>query len=144
MGSASAEPPCRAASARGPGDDGLRGQLALARTPIAIPLNWAKPAEGSSPSSRARRTLFPSVGMAVERQVRGVDGDVVLHQQAEPLVGRTDEPLWAAPEHAVVDDEQVGAGGERALDRATGEVHRRRHAVDGARQSSCRPFMAPL
>jgi hypothetical protein len=62
-------------------------------------------------------------GVAVEREVRGIQGDVVLDEPGEARMGRPDDRSQAAPEHSVVDEEKIGALRRRHSHRGLAEVY---------------------
>jgi hypothetical protein len=77
--------------------------------------------------------------VAVQRQVRGVDGDVVIEQSLESTVDDAADRLRAGPEHPVVHEQEVGSGVDRAVYRAAREVHRRRHLLHAPRVLELQP-----
>ena len=66
--------------------------------------------------------------MAIEWQVRGVDGEPVCETGREALVRCTGDGSGAAPEKSVMHKQQIGAGRDRAVDREAGSIDGRRHS----------------
>ena len=64
--------------------------------------------------------------------MRRIDGDVVRDQRAKPTVAMAGQRLRAAPEHAVVHEEQLRAGGDSAAHCFAREIDRGCDAVDRA------------
>ena len=70
--------------------------------------------------------------MRVQRQVRAVNGDVVVKQQPQQSVAVAGPRMRRSPKQPVVDDQQIRPGVDRLLDRGRRGVHRSgeaRHAA---------------
>jgi hypothetical protein len=75
------------------------------------------------PDELGEAPVVAHLGVRVEGEVRGVEADVVLQEEREPLAVRARHGQGRAPEEAVVGDQHVGAGlgrlfhgGEAAID----------------------------
>lgn len=75
--------------------------------------------------------------MRVEWEVRGVDGNVMGHEAVQAFVDLAVDALRPAPEHAVVQDQEVGVGIQRRIDGPAGEIN-------GGRDAAYRPPVVEL
>ena len=64
--------------------------------------------------------------------MRGIHGDVPRYQRAKTMVPMAGQRLNAAPEHAVMHDEQLCADFDGAVRRFAREIHRCCDVVDRA------------
>src|ERR1041385_1060884 len=62
-------------------------------------------------------------GMNIERKMRTVDGEIVAENLFEHPAPPTGECLEPGPKKSVMDDEQIQAALDRALDRPRGGIH---------------------
>jgi len=57
--------------------------------------------------------VVPKFGMGVEREVLAEDGEIVVHGQLQLAIRGAGDGLQAGPEQAVMDEEEIGSGGNR-------------------------------
>ena len=117
--------PPRAREGVGPVHQLTRREVARAGRADARALVLVERSRGLEVEGAGEQRAVPNAGMCVERQVGGVDRDVMGQQQVQAIPGRARDPLEPAPEHAVVQHEHVGAARDRGLDGAAREVDRR-------------------
>lgn len=70
--------------------------------------------------------------MGIERQMGAVDGEVVFQQELKEFVAFAGPGMGWAPEESVVDDEEIGLGGDGECDGGEGGIDGGSDAGDGA------------
>ena len=98
---------------RGQGGQRLRRAKPTVRDNILL----ARPALFDEAQQCAQLRVVAQFKVGVERQVIGVEADVMLEQQADAAAACAgDAPVLAFPEIAVVHQQRIGAGGDGRLD----------------------------
>src|SRR3982750_1081191 len=95
----------------------VRSQLACALQANLDRFKPSEPGVRGETKLACEQRIVAKCWMEIERQVRRVHGDVVCDQPSNALVDLTADWLRSSPEQAMVDDQQIGAILDRAIDR---------------------------
>jgi hypothetical protein len=68
--------------------------------------------------------------MPIERNMGGIDRDIVLDQESDPLVCRAADVTEPVPKHSMMDDQEIGAGRYHSFDGSCREIHRSHNSGD--------------
>src|SRR3954467_6129066 len=77
-----------------------------------------------------QKRIVSELGVDVERQMRGVNGDVVAHECRVTLVSEAGNWLQPTPEHAVMNEQHLGSSGDCFANDMKREIDRRCDATD--------------
>ena len=75
--------------------------------------------------------------MRIQREMRGVDGEIVVEEQPQEVVAGAGPGMLRSPEQSVVHDQQVRTGGHR-------EFHRGQAGIDGGGEAGDAPGVLHL
>jgi hypothetical protein len=68
--------------------------------------------------------------MAVERNVRSIERDVMFDECADPAGVTPDDALEPRPEESMMDQQEVGTEGSGAINSCLARIHRDGHSLD--------------
>ncbi len=106
-----------------PGGEGFEGDFSFGDEADGGAFEFEETAGGSEAEGAGDAGVVAEGGVDVERQVGAVEGEAVVEAEADFFVQGAGDGLEAGPEEAVVDDEQVGAGGGGFADDGEGGVN---------------------